>query len=663
MVRPPQDEDATLISRSSDPSTVMARAPRSVQPTPPRRKGTPWLVWLVIVGLFVLICLASMAALLLFLRTDTLQAVQVRLTAAALTSEALRASKASGVGTPAFTTVTATAQAIPSPESVQSPVLPSMTGEVTPSPISSTAAMAMATPSPMPLLTNVDATSQPMSPTIVAATATPAPLPTLNPIPSPTTTPLPPMPSPTSPAIVTSPPPSTVSLSPTSIVQVIATGGDIIIAAATPSPVPILGTITFSAVTQDGRTVEGDTFVGRITEIHAVFTYQNMIDGMTWERRWFLNERQMAKVTEAWNKGSTGTFHLTLTAGGNPLSSGRWRLELYGDGKLLQQGECVIEEIPTPPPSLTATLPPTSVPSPTTAATTVPTVTPTATVMPVYTIAFSRWDGGKYDLFLARTDGSGEKFLLQRAAGPSWSPDGRYLIFFGQEGVDRQERDGITYHFEGISNGIISMDMRTWSPDPRTIVLRQHVREATARWAAWSPRGDIVAYDARRGGPDWRIYFFGTVDSQQSQVEIPGEQADWSPDGNYLVYRSGRENRQGIWVSNRDDSSRVQITAEGSDAFPRWSPDGRKIAFHRDSGQNVDIYVMNPDGSHVRRLTDAPGPDTLPAWTPDGRIVFRSARSGSWGIYIMNADSSGQRRIIPNADPGPDWAFGRMDVR
>ncbi|MGC8880150.1 MAG: TolB family protein [Anaerolineae bacterium] len=408
--------------------------------------------------------------------------------------------------------------------------------------------------------------------------------------------------------------------------------------------------------------MEGDTFAGRITEIHAIFTYQNMVDGLPWERRWYLNGQQMAKTTDVWSKGNAGTFHLTLTAGGNPLGSGRWRLELYVNGVLLQRGEFVIEA-PIPTPSATATLLLTSTPSPTAFATAALTDTPTAIVVPVYTIAFSRWDGGKYDLFLARTDGSGEKFLLQRAAGPSWSPDGHYLIFSGQEGVDRQERDGVTYHFEGISNGIISMDMRTWSPDLTTIVLRQHVREATARWAAWSPRGDMVAYDARRGGPDWRIYFLGTADNQQYQVEIPGEQADWSPDGNYLVYRSGRENRQGIWVSNRDDSSRVQITAEGSDAFPRWSPDGRKIAFHRDSGQNVDIYVMNPDGSHVRRLTDAPGPDTLPAWTPDGRIVFRSARSGSWGIYIMNADSSGQRLIIPNADPGPDWAFGHMDVR
>jgi Tol biopolymer transport system component len=106
-----------------------------------------------------------------------------------------------------------------------------------------------------------------------------------------------------------------------------------------------------------------------------------------------------------------------------------------------------------------------------------------------------------------------------------------------------------------------------------------------------------------------------------------------------------------------------RITDDGSDAFPRWSPDGRQIAFQREADGNVDIYVMNPDGGTVHRLTHAPGPDALPAWTPDGHgIVFRSARTGSWGIYTMNADASDQRQIIPYADPGPDWTLGRIDV-
>lgn len=295
---------------------------------------------------------------------------------------------------------------------------------------------------------------------------------------------------------------------------------------------------------------------------------------------------------------------------------------------------------------------------------------PTATSTPtaaasggVYKLAFARWDGGKHDLYIANTDGGGEKFLLERAAGPSWSPDGTTLTFYGEEGVDRQIRNGVEYIVSGITDGILWMTVANFPNDITKVEIGQFTREGSGRYADWSTNGAMIAYDATHGGPDRRIYFLGTDDNQQFNIEILGEQPSWSPDNQKIVYRSGRDNKQGIWISNRDDSGAHPITNEGSDSFPAWSPDGRKIAFHRDSGGNVDIYVMNTDGSGVTRLTAAQGPDTLPAWTPDGRIIFRSARSGSWGIYIMNADGSGQKQIVANADPGPDWTFGKMDVR
>jgi Tol biopolymer transport system component len=223
-------------------------------------------------------------------------------------------------------------------------------------------------------------------------------------------------------------------------------------------------------------------------------------------------------------------------------------------------------------------------------------------------------------------------------------------------------RDEVPYYRDDLTDGVLVVKVANFPSDIRQVEIEQKVRDGTARWTAWAPNGEMLAFDATRGSPDRRIYFLGTSDNQQYNIEIPGEQADWSPNSNQIAYRSGRDGKQGIWISNRDDSGAHNITNEGSDSLPSWSADGRKIAFHRDSGGNVDVYVMNVDGSNVRRLTDAPGPDTLPAWTPDGRIVFRSARTGSWGIFIMNADGSDQKQIIANADPGPDWTFGKMDV-
>jgi ABC-type phosphate transport system substrate-binding protein/Tol biopolymer transport system component len=418
-------------------------------------------------------------------------------------------------------------------------------------------------------------------------------------------------------------------------------------APGTPTPVgqqPSIGVITFAVdVTADNQPVGADTsFYADIPEIHAIFSYAGMSDGDNWERIWYQDGEQVSGGPDTWDGGESGTFDLSLSNDGKPLGSGTWRLEIYVNGELARSGTFVIESGAS-----STTQPATSTPAPAVAA---------------YQIAFSRWDGGKHDMFTAKTDGSGEQFLLERAAGPSWSPSGQYLSFYGEEGVDRQVRNGVEYAVSGITNGILWVKVANFPSDITQVEVGQYVREGSARWTAWSPNGDMLAFDAARGGPDRRIYFLGTEDNQQFNIEIPGEQADWSPNSNQVVYRSGRDGKQGIWISNRDDSGTRNITNDGSDSFPAWSPDGQSIAFHRDSGGNVDIYVMNVDGGNVRRLTDAAGPDTLPAWTPDGRIVFRSARGGSWGIYIMNADGSNQQRVIANADPGPDWAFGRMDV-
>ena len=80
------------------------------------------------------------------------------------------------------------------------------------------------------------------------------------------------------------------------------------------------------------------------------------------------------------------------------------------------------------------------------------------------------------------------------------------------------------------------------------------------------------------------------------------------------------------------------------DLLPTWSPNGRQIAFHsnRDGEDKQlatpEIYVMDADGSNLRRLTHHPAYDGGPHWHPNGeQIVFASSRGP--GIYTM--DTSG----------------------
>ena len=280
-----------------------------------------------------------------------------------------------------------------------------------------------------------------------------------------------------------------------------------------------------------------------------------------------------------------------------------------------------------------------------------------------YKLVYTKWDGGKHVLFVSDTAGGAEQFILSRAAGPSWTPDGQYIFFYGEAAIDRQEIDGNEYVLEGVANGIVRMesDPIPTSIDQVRVFQGPGWNDGTARWANVSPDGQMVAFDARPGG-NWRIYFLGTDENQQFRFEIVGEQADWSPDSQRLVYRSGRNGLTGIWISNRDDTGHTNITQNGSDSFPAWSPDGETIAFSREVDGNVDIYTMNVDGTNIQRLTDASGPDTLPEYAPNGEIIFRTTRTGQWAIWKMAGDGSNQQEVIPDAPVGPDWTGSRMSV-
>lgn len=442
---------------------------------------------------------------------------------------------------------------------------------------------------------------------------------------------------------------------------------------------PELGSITFAVgATDDYEPIDpAETFEAGITEIHAIFEYSGMSTDYTWERVWYLDGDEILRSPhegdppEAWSGAQAGVFDYFINNNDDPLPAGEWTLEIYVEGEVLSSGSFAIKSEEEPELAATADgeaehaadLEPTPVATAT--ATVAPTPAPSASSGGgTYTLAYTKWDGGQHNLYVADTNGNGERFILGRAAGPSWSADGNTLFFFGEQGVDRQFIDGIEYDFDGISNGVVAMTASPLpsSPDQAHLFQGADWKQGAARWTNVSPDGKMVAFDANFSG-DFRIYFLGTDENQQFRFEIIGEQGDWSPDSQRLVYRSGRDGITGIWISNRDDSGHTNITQSGSDSFPAWSLDGRTIAFSRDEGGNVDIYTMSPDGSNLQRLTDAQGPDTLPTFTPTGDIIFRSARSGSWGIWKMSRTGGGQTEIIANTPVGPDWAFSRMDVK
>ena len=109
-----------------------------------------------------------------------------------------------------------------------------------------------------------------------------------------------------------------------------------------------------------------------------------------------------------------------------------------------------------------------------------------------------------------------------------------------------------------------------------------------------------------------------------------------------------------IYTMNADGSELTLLKEVVTASDLQWSPDGSKLAF----SDNFDIFVLNGDGSDLRRLTtdgDGYTSNQGPTWSPDGAsIAYRSLRSDGGGIWVMNVDGSGQRPL--------ESARGLMDM-
>jgi TolB protein len=126
--------------------------------------------------------------------------------------------------------------------------------------------------------------------------------------------------------------------------------------------------------------------------------------------------------------------------------------------------------------------------------------------------------------------------------------------------------------------------------------------------------------------------------------------ARMSPDGARVGFTSSREQLGWlVWVLNTDGTNPRNVTGElaqtGSSWMAGWSHDGRVVFHHTQAGEPVRTYIVRPDGSDLKPLFERAG-DYTPAWSPDGaRVAFISDRDGTPALFLMNADGSGVRRL------------------
>lgn len=136
---------------------------------------------------------------------------------------------------------------------------------------------------------------------------------------------------------------------------------------------------------------------------------------------------------------------------------------------------------------------------------------------------------------------------------------------------------------------------------------------------------------------------------------------DISPDGSKIVFYSYRDGNSEIYIMDGDGSNQTRLTdSPAREEFPIFSPDGSKIIFSstRDSDKNqMDAYMMNPDGTGVQRLTQGDKFYAPRDWV--GNYIYYSnwwKSEDKSSIYSISANGSDNLPIIENIGGFADFS-------